>query len=342
MKLITFAVPCYNSAPYMSKCIDSLLACGTEEELDIIIIDDGSTDDTGRIADEYAARYPDTVRAIHQPNGGHGEGVNQGIRNARGFYFKVVDSDDWLDVPSGRTLLQSMREQMSCDSPVDLFICNYVYEHVSDNTQQVMAYGNVFPQGRVIGWGDTGRFGLTQYLLMHCLYYKTSVLRESGVVLPKHTFYVDNLIAYVPLPYVKTLCYLNLDLYRYFIGRGDQSVTEANMIKRIDQQLLVNRTMIEAHSEERIRSLDKMLQRYLRNYMRVVIAISSIFALLAGTEEGRQKKAGIWNYLKEKHPGWYRRLKYRSPLLLINLPGRIGRKIAVYSYRVTQRNVKFN
>ena len=93
-KLITFAVPCYNSADYMEHCIDTLLQGG--DDIEIILVDDGSTkDDTPAICDRYAERYPGTVRAIHQPNGGHGEGVNQGIRNARGIYYKVVDSDDW-------------------------------------------------------------------------------------------------------------------------------------------------------------------------------------------------------------------------------------------------------
>ena len=83
MKLITFTVPCYNSAAYMDRCIETLLPAG--EEAEIILVDDGSTDETGRIADEYAAKYPTIVRVIHQENGGHGEGVNQGIRNAQGF-----------------------------------------------------------------------------------------------------------------------------------------------------------------------------------------------------------------------------------------------------------------
>ena len=95
-KLITFAVPCYNSAAYMRHCIETLLSAG--EQAEIILVDDGSVkDDTPAICDEYAAKYPTIVKTIHQENGGHGEGVNQGIRNATGLYYKVVDSDDWLD-----------------------------------------------------------------------------------------------------------------------------------------------------------------------------------------------------------------------------------------------------
>ena len=103
MKYITFAVPCYNSQDYMRRCVDSLLAGGRDVE--IILINDGSSDDTGRIADEYQLRYPDIVRAVHKPNGGHGSGVNKGLELARGLYYKVVDSDDWLDAGAYRMLL---------------------------------------------------------------------------------------------------------------------------------------------------------------------------------------------------------------------------------------------
>ena len=102
-KLITFAVPCYNSAAYMQRCIDTLLAAG--EEAEIIIVNDGSVDETAAIADAYAAQYPTIVRAVHKPNGGHGSGVNKGAELAQGLYYKVVDSDDWLEPDAVEHLL---------------------------------------------------------------------------------------------------------------------------------------------------------------------------------------------------------------------------------------------
>jgi 7,8-dihydropterin-6-yl-methyl-4-(beta-D-ribofuranosyl)aminobenzene 5'-phosphate synthase len=109
----------------MEKCIRSILPGG--DRVEIIIIDDGSKDNTGAIADEYAARYPDIIRVVHQPNGGHGEGINQGLRHATGKYFKTVDSDDWLseDFPRFLDLLED------CDRKggVDLFVTNYHYDH---------------------------------------------------------------------------------------------------------------------------------------------------------------------------------------------------------------------
>ena len=165
-KLITFAVPCYNSAAYMEHCVDTLLQGG--DDIEIILVDDGSTkDDTPAICDRYAQQYPHIVRAIHQENGGHGEGVNQGIRNARGIYFKVVDSDDWVDVDALHKALDKLRQFARDEKPVDMFICNYVYEHVEDNTQRVAHYRNVFPVGRMFGWEAIKPFRPGQYLLMH-------------------------------------------------------------------------------------------------------------------------------------------------------------------------------
>ena len=118
-KLITFAVPCYNSAAYMRHCIETLLSAG--EQAEIILVDDGSVkDETPAICDEYAAKSPTIVKAIHQENGGHGEGVNQGIRNARGVYYKVVDSDDWVDVPALKKALDKLRQFVRDGKLVDM------------------------------------------------------------------------------------------------------------------------------------------------------------------------------------------------------------------------------
>ena len=200
----------------MKKCIDSLLVGG--DDIEIIIVDDGSKDGTAAIADEYAAAYPDIVKAVHQENGGHGEAVNTGLKNASGLYYKVVDSDDWLDEESLKKVIEVLKRFAQNKKRVDLMICNYVYEHVEDQTSKAIRYANVLPEGEVFGWNKVRRFRVDQNLLMHSMIYRTRVLKDAGLELPKHTFYVDNLFAYVPLPYVRSLYYMNVDLYRYYIG----------------------------------------------------------------------------------------------------------------------------
>ncbi len=340
MKLITFAVPCYNSAAYMSHCIETLLTAGDEAE--IILVDDGSVDDTGAIADQFAADYPDIVRVIHQPNGGHGEGVNQGIRHAAGLYYKVVDSDDWLNTDSLARVMVKLREFAAQPEPVDLLVCNYVYEHVEDGTENIVRYHHVFPVDKVFGWKDMGHWSPSKYLLMHSAIYRTQLLRDCGMELPKHTFYVDNIFVYQPLPMVKTLYYMDEDLYRYFIGRSDQSVNESVMIKRVDQQVRITKIMIDAVDLAEVKAVEPDLYRYMVRYLSMMMLISSIFLILSGTPENLEEKDALWAYLKAKDEHLYHKLKYRSLSAVSNLPGYQGRKLSVNLYKLAQKVYKFN
>ena len=210
----------------MDRCIDSLLTCGPDAE--IIIVDDGSSDDTPLLADNYAKENPDMIKVIHKENGGHGSAVNAGLKAATGTYFKVVDSDDWLDKKALEHLMTQLGEWEWEEKEIDLVVCNYIYDHLYENKTKTMSYRNVFPESEVCGWNSIGRFRPSQYLVMHALIYRTEILRISKVELPLHTFYVDNIFAYQPLPYVKSICYLNLDLYHYFLGRDDQSVKKCS------------------------------------------------------------------------------------------------------------------
>ena len=144
MKLLSIAVPCYNSEAYMRNCIESLLPGG--EEVEIIIVDDGSTKDrTPQIADEYAAKYPTIVKVVHQENGGHGEAVNTGLKNSTGVYFKVVDSDDWLDAESYQKVLKKLGELVRAGDAVDMVICNYVYDKQGVKHKRTIRYTTAFP-----------------------------------------------------------------------------------------------------------------------------------------------------------------------------------------------------
>ena len=340
MKLLTFAVPCYNSAAYMDHCIETLLTGG--DEVEIILVDDGSTDDTPAIADRYAAQYPDIVRVIHQPNGGHGEGVNQGIRNATGVYYKVVDSDDWVDTDALQKVLSVLRGWVEKNTLIDLMICNYVYEHVADNTSHTIRYKIVFPEDMVFGWGDVGHWRPSEYLLMHSVFYRTQLLRDCGLELPKHTFYVDNIFVYQPLPYVKTMYYMDLDFYRYFIGRQDQSVNEQVMVRRVDQQVRVTRIMLQCCDVMALRETNRKLYRYMCRYLSMMMTISSIFLIISDTEENLKKKDELWEFLRSIDQHLYHKMKYRSLSMVSNIPGYQGRKLSVGLYRLAQKIYKFN
>ncbi len=340
MKILSVAIPCYNSESYMEKCIRSILPAG--EDVEILIVDDGSTKDrTSEIADRYEAKYPGIVKAVHQENGGHGEAVNAGLRNATGLYYKVVDSDDWVNTKGLIQIVQKMKE-LEEQGGVDLFLANFIYDKVDAKHKRLMRFTNVFPQDKVFGWDDMRTMHQTQYILMHNIFYRTQMLRDCGLELPKHTFYVDNIFAFQPFPCVKKLYYANINLYHYFIGREDQSVNEKVMIGRIDQQIRVNKIMIDVMAAQDFSDKSKKLRKYMLNYLTKIMTVTSIMLILSGTEEALEKKADVWAYLKEKDEKVYREIRYNVFGIFMNLPGKVGKKISKIAYKIAQRFVGFN
>lgn len=338
MKVLSIAIPCYNSENYMRKCIESLLPGG--EDVEIIIVNDGSSDGTAEIADEYAERYPGIVKAVHQENGGHGEAVNAGLRNATGLYYKVVDSDDWVDEEAYMEVLKTLKAMLGGSQALDMLICNFVYEKQGARRKKVMSYRTAFPQGEIFTWKDIRFFLKGQYILMHSVIYRTRLLKDCGLELPKHTFYVDNVFVYYPLPYVKSIYYLNVDFYRYFIGREDQSVNEKIMMKRIDQQIRVTKIMIDSFDMKKV--TDRKLRNYMISYLDIMMTVSSIMLIKSGLDEDFEKKQELWRYLRKKDFALF--YKIRCGLLgrTMNIPGKGGRKVSVAAYKLTRKFYGFN
>lgn len=175
---------------------------------------------------------------------------------------------------------------------------------------------------------------------MHSVIYRTAMLQLSQMRLPKHTFYVDNIYVYYPLPHVRRIYYLDVDFYRYFIGREDQSVNEKNMIARVDQQIFVTKTMIEMYQLKNVTS--KKLRQYMINYLAIMMTVSSILLIRSKKEENLEKKKELWKYLKKKDVKTYMKIRYGILGQTINLPGKSGRKISSLVYSVARRIIGFN
>ncbi len=336
MKLISFAIPSYNSQEYMKHAIETLLTGG--DDVEIIIVNDGSKDDTGRIADEYAAKYPNIIKAVHQENGGHGQGVNTGLKHATGMYYKVIDSDDWVNEEALRKVIASLKE-LSKDK-LDLMIVNYVYEKVNLGKQTPIDYKSALPVDKIFTWEDIKHFRIYQYILMHSAIYRTELLRECGLELPKHTFYVDNIFVYQPLPFVKSIYYLDVDFYRYFIGRDDQSVNEDVMKRRIDQQIRVTKIIIDSHDVMNLEG--KKLKDYMINYVSMMMTISSVFLIKIDTDESIAKKDELWEYLNNSNEALYKKIKNGLLGQTLHLKGKPGKAIIAGAYKAAQKIFGFN
>ena len=332
MKYISFTIPCYNSQDYMEKAINSLLSF--KDDIEIIIVNDGSLDNTSKIAHEYEKKY-NCIKVIDKENGGHGSGVNVGLKEANGLYFKVLDSDDWIDEDSLKKVINKIKQFEKNKILVDLIIVNYVYEKMKEKKE--INYKYVLPVNEIFSWNSVKRFMPSENLLMHSCIYNTKVLKSTKIKLPEHTFYVDNIFVYCPLPYINTMYYMDVPFYRYYIGRVDQSVNEQIMIKRIDQQLFVTKTMIDAFNPYDFQEDRPKLTRYLIHYIDMMMVVSTILLQVSGTKENQQKRIELWNYLKEKNYKLYTKCK-QSLSGACNLP----RWIAVPGYKAARKLYKFN
>ena len=341
MKLLSVAIPCYNSAAYMRKCIESLLPGG--EEVEILIVNDGSVDETPEIALEYVKKYPNIVRLINQENGGHGSAVNTGIREAKGLYFKVVDSDDWVKEEAYREILEVLHHYAGGREVLDMLISNFVYEKEGEKRGKVMRYRHALPKNELFTWKDVRHFMKGQYILMHSVIFRTKLLKECGLQLPEKTFYVDNIYVFEPLLWVENIYYLDVNFYRYYIGREGQSVNEDVMISRIDQQIKVNKLMFDYYHEHlaEIR-MEKHRRQYMYNYLEIITVISTIMLAISGTPENLEKRKELWTYFKEKNKRLFGRLRYGLLCGYTNLPGRGGRRISIDGYKLCRRFFKFN
>lgn len=176
---------------------------------------------------------------------------------------------------------------------------------------------------------------------MHSMIYRTKLLHECGIQLPKHTFYVDNIFAFEPLPYVKKMYYLDVNFYRYFIGRDDQSVNEKVMIKRIDQQLRVNKIMVDVFHRIKFNNR-RHLRKYMLSYLEIITTISSVMLIRAETQEALDKKKELMEYIREEDRRIYHRLRWGIMGCASNLPGKGGRKTFIAAYKLCQKFYGFN
>lgn len=336
MKLISFVVCCYNSQDYMREAIDSLLKGG--EDVEIIIVDDGSKDDTAKIADEYLEKYPSIIKVVHQPNGGHGAGVMAGIRLATGQYFKIVDSDDWVDDEGYKKVLDLVR---SINGGPELILTDFQYYHGKEPVHQNRY--NPLPENQIFGWKEVKRLKLTQNLLIQSTMFKTEAVQKDNVDLPFHCFYEDTLYVYSAMFNVDKLYYLPINFYCYNVGRPGQSVEENTSIRRYKDFLRVAELCFKAGDPYKyLKEGDKPKWFALYRQIRISFYMCVTYGQLKHTKESKKDLTAMFKACKAINPRLYRRLRYFSMGFPLCFRGIFGYWNAKMAYRMSQKLVQFN
>lgn len=324
MKILTVIVPVYNTEKYIKRCLDSLDNKEINDKLEVLVVSDGSKDNAINIAKEYSKRLPDTFKIIEKENGGHGSTINKGLELATGKYFRVLDSDDWVDNVSFVEFVKRLEDQ-----DADLVVTDYSKEFIYEGKSEKIVYKNLELNKKYI----FDKFDLNilngEYFVMATSTYKTEVLRKSNLKLMEKTFYVDMQYNVVPIPYVNSFVYFDLDIYRYFIGRLDQSVNTASFVKNHLNHDKVVKYLIDYYSN--LTDISDTKKEYIRIILKYILFTHySIYCIyFKKKRQGYKLVKEFDKYLYNKNKELYdvsnisfikiyRNLKFTPTLLVIN------------------------
>lgn len=239
MKILTISVAAYNVEKTLDKTLESFNDARVYNDLEVLIVDDGSKDNTKLVAQKYEKIAPQTFKYVEKENGGHGSTINKGISLATGKYFKVIDGDDWVDTD---VLVKFIDELKHLDS--DMVLTNHVEVYPNRTNKVCLVKG--MKANKEYTWNND--FDIKRVVL-HTLTVKTELLKKNNVHITENCFYVD--VEYVVwATYVsQTITYLNLYLYMYRLGSSDQSVNKNNMLKNVGMQEKVSYQLVRLYDK---------------------------------------------------------------------------------------------
>ena len=258
-KILSISVAAYNLADLVKENIESFLKCKYRDEIEVLVIDDGSKDNTAEVVSEYQEKYPNTVKLIKQKNAGPGSTVNTGIKNATGKYFKMIDGDDWVEHEDVDKLIESLR-----NIDVDIVITNVeVFNNKLGKITETIKSNLV--SGKVLNFSEICN---SDKLRMHTVAYKTSILQENNIKLD-NGFYTDVEYLLLPTPYIKTAIYFDLNIYVYRVARNGQSVDVKSMQKNIGMHDIVLNRLINFYEND-CKNIDDNLKKYVSKRIAVM------------------------------------------------------------------------
>lgn len=297
-KTLSIVVPAYNVEKYLPKCLDSMIVEEILADIEVLIINDGSTDRTEAIAQKYSELYPETFFVYSKENGGHGSGINYGITYATGKYFKVVDGDDWLNTDELPAFVALLKERTE-----DIVASDYLC--IKDGSDKVLA--EKYACGNKNQYGQTASLDageVQDVIKMHALTIRTEILQKNQITIDEHCYYVDCEYITYPIPFVESVYYDAHFIYMYRLGRNGQSVDIKSMQKnRMQHQRVLNQLLqfyenLPDISEEKKQYIEKAIGQVMENQFQIYISM--------GLEKGIRQEVKDWDReLKEKYPRIY-------------------------------------
>lgn len=254
-KVLSLIIPTYNMEHYLRQCLDSVLLPDTIELIEVLVINDGSKDNSLSIAREYESCYPQTVRVIDKENGNYGSCVNKGLAEAKGKYVKVLDADDCFDKSGFSGFISFISKQ-----DVDLIVSDYI--KVDENGVLLETCSYSMPDG-ILQFEDVSTTSDFLHMQMHAVSYRRQMIIDLGYHQTEGISYTDQQWIFTPMMGVKTVCHFNQVVYRYLLGRQGQSVNSGSQSRYVKQIWLCMHDSIIDY-ESRKESLDTLHKEYLQ------------------------------------------------------------------------------
>lgn len=289
-KILTISIASYNAEKDLPKCLDSFVDSNVLDKLDIIVINDGSSDNTSKIAHNYADKHS-SIRVIDKLNGGHGSTINCGIVSAKGKYFRIVDSDDWIDPNELEKLVKYLEK-----SNVDVVFTPYQTVDVLDKAV-IETIDNFHCCVDFAEEKNISVISENTLLAMHAMTFKTSCIKEVGPIIDEHCFYVDSEYFIYPLVFARSFVFLNYNVYKYSIGSLKQSVAINSMIKRRDEHLKVVKSVIQYYKNNEDR-VEKSVKNLIYRNLKKLIAFQIYLYIISNSNEAKNELIDFVRYLE--------------------------------------------
>ncbi len=308
-KILSIVVPTYNVEKYLDRCIASLTYdSATLDKIEILIINDGSSDNSLKVAQKYASLYPKSITAIDKENGGHGSTINKGLELATGKYFRVIDSDDWVNIDDFKRFVDSLE-----GLDTDVVVTDYSREMAYNGTSVLCTYrGLRYDRVYDLNEMDLKDFG-DDYLYMATSTVKTQKFRDAKLLLDEKTFYVDMEYNILPIEHLNSFIYLDYDIYRYWIGRPQQSIDVRNTFRNRSHHEKVLRRIIDFYSSHPLTTNKKC---YIEKI--IVLMLNSHYFIYCSqrvSHDEAQEIKGFDLWLKQTSPHLYSSVAQKFPYI---------------------------
>lgn len=339
-KILTIVIPTYNMQDYLNRCLDSLVVKPElMDQMEVLVINDGSKDNSSAIGHEYEVKYPETFRVIDKENGNYGSCVNRGLAEAKGRYIKVLDADDWFDTKEFEKYLQAL-------STVEVDLVLTSYNFVENDTGNLRQETLCLPSAEVLDFNSSTSYGF-EYYPMHMVTYRTDMLREIGYVQTEGISYTDNEWTFIPMYSISRFVYFPFVVYQYLIGRSGQTMDSTVIVRNTWNLEPICKALIENRLKFNVEG-DKLAEKL--NLRQILLTVENLYKLVLlkmnPTDEDLTRLHRFDEYLKKYCPPAYDHvsksiMKKWLPIRYVSFWRRTGRRLSVDVFRDLYRKAKY-